>query len=316
MFSWRESGGQLNSCLLQEIIQSIMSMNIEKFKVPTQAPVSLREYDPAFIDAFKDSKAAKKQLKKDIQLMSGLQYRLYAENRRALLLIFQAMDAAGKDGAIKHVLSGINPQGCDVHSFKHPSSEELDHSYLWRHYTKLPERGRIGIFNRSHYENVLITKVHPEYLLAENLPDIHSVEDANTDFWETRYRQINNFERTVSENGTVILKFFLHLSKDEQKRRFLSRIKTPDKNWKFSAADIEERAFWEDYQNAYETAISRTSTDYAPWYIIPANHKWFSRVAIGNIIVETLKDMDIQMPVISEEEKALLKKAKGKLEKE
>ncbi|MCB0561115.1 MAG: polyphosphate kinase 2 family protein [Phaeodactylibacter sp.] len=293
-----------------------MSMNFQKFKAPPQTSVSLKKYDPAFIGAFKDSKAAKKQLKKDIQLMSGLQYRLYAENRRALLLIFQAMDAAGKDGAIKHVLSGINPQGCDVHSFKHPSSEELDHSYLWRHYTKLPERGRIGIFNRSHYENVLITKVHPEYLLAENLPDIHSVEDANTDFWETRYRQINNFERTVSENGTVILKFFLHLSKDEQKRRFLSRIKTPDKNWKFSAADIEERAFWEDYQNAYETAISRTSTDYAPWYIIPANHKWFSRVAIGNIIVETLKDMDIQMPVISEEEKALLKKAKGKLEKE
>ena len=293
-----------------------MSMNFQKFKAPPRTPVSLREYDPAFIDAFKDSKAAKKQLKKDIKLMSGLQYRLYAENRRALLLIFQAMDAAGKDGAIKHVLSGINPQGCEVHSFKHPSSEELDHSYLWRHYTKLPDRGRIGIFNRSHYENVLITKVHPEYLLAENLPDIHSVEDANTDFWETRYRQINNFERTVSENGTVILKFFLHLSKDEQKRRFLSRIKNPDKNWKFSAADIEERAFWEDYQNAYETAISRTSTDYAPWYIIPANHKWFSRVAIGNIIVETLKDMDIQMPVISEEEKALLKKAKGKLEKE
>ena len=293
-----------------------MSMNFQKFKAPPRTPVSLREYDPAFIDAFKDSKAAKKQLKKDIKLMSGLQYRLYAENRRALLLIFQAMDAAGKDGAIKHVLSGINPQGCEVHSFKHPSSEELDHSYLWRHYTKLPDRGRIGIFNRSHYENVLITKVHPEYLLAENLPDIHSVEDVDTDFWETRYRQINNFERTVSENGTVILKFFLHLSKKEQKRRFLSRIKTPDKNWKFSAADIEERAFWEDYQNAYETAISRTSTDYAPWYIIPANHKWFSRVAIGNIIVETLKNMDIKMPVISEEEKALLQKAKGKLEKE
>ena len=293
-----------------------MSMNFQKFKAPPRTPVSLREYDPAFIDAFKDSKAAKKQLKKDIKLMSGLQYRLYAENRRALLLIFQAMDAAGKDGAIKHVLSGINPQGCEVHSFKHPSSEELDHSYLWRHYTKLPDRGRIGIFNRSHYENVLITKVHPEYLLAENLPDIHSVEDVDTDFWETRYRQINNFERTVSENGTVILKFFLHLSKKEQKRRFLSRIKTPDKNWKFSAADIEERAFWEDYQNAYETAISRTSTDYAPWYIIPANHKWFSRVAIGNIIVETLKNMDIKIPVISEEVKALLQKAKGKLEKE
>ena len=293
-----------------------MSMNFQKFKAPPRTPVSLREYDPAFIDAFKDSKAAKKQLKKDIKLMSGLQYRLYAENRRALLLIFQAMDAAGKDGAIKHVLSGINPQGCDVHSFKHPSSNELENDYLWRHYAKLPDRGRIGIFNRSHYENVLITKVHPEYLLAENLPDIHSVEDVDTDFWETRYRQINNFERTVSENGTVILKFFLHLSKKEQKRRFLSRIKTPDKNWKFSAADIEERAFWEDYQNAYETAISRTSTDYAPWYIIPANHKWFSRVAIGNIIVETLKNMDIKMPVISEEEKALLQKAKGKLEKE
>ena len=293
-----------------------MSMNFQKFKAPPRTPVSLREYDPAFIDAFKDSKAAKKQLKKDIKLMSGLQYRLYAENRRALLLIFQAMDAAGKDGAIKHVLSGINPQGCEVHSFKHPSSEELDHSYLWRHYTKLPDRGRIGIFNRSHYENVLITKVHPELILSENLPGITAVKDITPAFWNRRYRQINQFERTVSENGTVILKFFLHLSKEEQRSRFLERIDNPEKNWKFSYADIRERHYWDDYQQAYEQAINRTSTTYAPWYIIPADHKLFTHVLIGNIIAYTLEKMNIQMPLPTDEELELLQKGKEALNAE
>lgn len=293
-----------------------MSLNISKLKVPALSDILLKDYDPAFKDGFKNKKAAKAQLALDIKTMSELQYQLYAENRQSMLIIFQAMDAAGKDGAIKHVLSGVNPQGCEVHSFKQPSAEELEHDYLWRHYVKLPDRGRIGIFNRSHYENVLITKVHPEFLLSENLPGIHSMSDVTDKFWETRYRQINQFEKTISENGTTIIKFFLHLSKSEQKKRFLERIDNPDKNWKFSSADIEERAYWENYQNAYETAINKTSTAYAPWYIIPADHKWFSRVAIGNIIVQTLKNMNIQMPVISNEEKTFLQKAKAELEKE
>ncbi|MCB0585249.1 MAG: polyphosphate kinase 2 family protein [Phaeodactylibacter sp.] len=293
-----------------------MSIDTQKFRVAAKKVISLKDYDPGSRDGFKNKKSAKAQLREDIGLMSELQYRLYAENRQALLIIFQAMDAAGKDSAIRHVLSGINPQGCEVHSFKHPSTLELEHDYLWRHYSRLPDRGRIGIFNRSHYENVLITKVHPEFLLAENLPGIHSVKDVGEKFWKARYRQINNFERTISENGTTIIKFFLHLSKKEQKKRFLERIEKPEKNWKFSAADIEERAYWDDYQKAYETAISKTSTEFAPWYVIPADHKWFSRMAIGNIIVETLKRMNIKMPVVSEKEKILLQQAKERLEKE
>ena len=293
-----------------------MKINIKHLKVPAGKKISLKDYDPAFTDGYKEKKAAKLQLKKDIKLMSDLQYSLYAENKRALLIIFQAMDAAGKDGAIKHVLSGINPQGCDVHNFKQPSKNELEHDYLWRHYIKLPDRGRIGIFNRSHYENVLITKVHPEFLLGENLPGIDSVENVNKRFWDARYKQINSFEKTISENGTTVIKFFLHLSKDEQKQRFLERIENREKNWKFSSADVKERSYWEDYQKAYEAAISNTSTSYAPWYIIPADNKWFSRIAIGSVIIETLKRMKIKMPVISDEEKALLQQAKESLEKE
>jgi len=292
-----------------------MKADIKKFKVSSGKTFSIKSHDPAFKDGYKNKKDAKSRVREDIKLMSKLQYRLYAENRRSLLIIFQAMDAAGKDSAIKHVLSGINPQGCEVYSFKKPSLNELAHGYLWRHYVKLPQRGRIGIFNRSHYENVLVTKVHPQFLLAENLPDIHSLKDVNEKFWKTRYRQINNFEKTISENGITIIKFFLHLSREEQKRRFLIRIKDPEKNWKFSSADIEERSWWNDYQKAYEMAIRHTATSYAPWYVIPADNKWFSRMVIGAIIVETLKKMNIQMPLISEKEKALLQQAKDKLEK-
>lgn len=293
-----------------------MSLNISKLKVSAQAPMVLNDLDPAFKDGFNNKKEAKKQLDQDIELLSELQYQLYAENRRALLIVFQAMDAAGKDGAIKHVFSGVNPQGCEVHSFKHPSAEELEHDYLWRHYIKLPDRGRIGIFNRSHYENVLITKVHPEFILSENLPEIRTVKEITPSFWKKRYQQINNFEKTIVENGTTILKFFLHLSKAEQKNRFLQRIEKPGKNWKFSATDIEERAFWDDYQNAYEMAINQTSSTYAPWYIIPADHKWFSRVAIGHIIVKTLMSMNIQKPTISKKEKEMLIKAQQHLKDE
>jgi len=288
----------------------------EQFKVPAEKPISLNDYDPGFIGEFKNQKAAKKQLKNDIHSMADLQYQLYAENKQALLIIFQAMDAAGKDSAIKHVFSGVNPQGCEVHSFKQPSANELKHDYLWRHYKTLPERGKIGIFNRSHYENVLVTRVHPEFLLAENLPEVDSVEDVNEAFWEERYRQINDFERTISNNGITIIKFFLHVSKNEQKKRFLARIENREKNWKFSSSDIRERMFWERYQDAYEKAISKTSTKWAPWYIIPADKKWFSRVAIGNIIMNTMIKMNIQMPAISKDEADALKTAKEKLIKE
>lgn len=291
-------------------------MITNQFKVPATQSISLTSYDPKFRGEFKNQKAAKKQLKDDIKQMSDLQYQLYAENKQALLIIFQAMDAAGKDSAIKHLFSGVNPQGCEVHSFKQPSANELKHDYLWRHYKTLPERGKIGIFNRSHYENVLVTRVHPEFLLTENLPQIQSVKDITDNFWKERYQQINAFEKTITNNGITVIKFFLHISKEEQKKRFLARIDNREKNWKFSSADIRERMFWDKYQDAYEKAISKTSTDWAPWYIIPADKKWFSRVAIGNIIVETMKKMNIRLPEISEDEAKALETAKKKLAKE
>ncbi|MCB9082586.1 MAG: polyphosphate kinase 2 family protein [Lewinellaceae bacterium] len=288
-------------------------MKATHHKIEPGKPIVLSAFDPAHTGKYTDKKAAAKQLKKDIAKMAALQYKLYAENRRAILIIFQAMDSAGKDSAIQHILTGINPQGCEVHSFKHPSAEELDHDYLWRHYVHLPDRGRIGIFNRSHYENVLITKVHPELLMAENLPEIHTPADIPADFWEKRYRQINAFEKTIAENGTVILKFFLHLSKGEQKKRFLDRINQADKHWKFAYSDIRERGFWDDYQQAYEDAINQTSTAHAPWYIIPADHKWYTRVAIGNIIVATMQAMNIRMPAMTPEETQLLEKGREAL---
>ena len=284
-----------------------------KFKIDQQQKVSLKDYEPNFCDGFESKKEANVQLKEDIELMSKLQYQLYAENKRSLLIIFQAMDAAGKDGAIKHVFSGVNPQGCSVYSFKQPSTNELNHDFLWRHYNKVPERGKIGIFNRSHYENVLISQVHPEIVLNENIPGIDSTDDISKEFWQNRYQQIINFEQTLFENGTTVIKFFLHLSKKEQKKRFLERIDNPEKNWKFSSADIHERNYWEDYQKAYEKAIGHTATKHTPWYIIPADNKWFSRVAIGNIIVETLMKMKIAMPEIEEKEKLALVQAKQKL---
>ncbi len=282
-------------------------------KAPVGKKINLSKYDPGFIDHYRSKKHAERQLVEDVQRLADLQTSLYAENRRGLLIIFQAMDGAGKDSAIKHVMSGVNPQGCEVTSFKHPSEQELGHDYLWRHTIALPDRGRIAIFNRSHYENVLISKVHPELLEAERLPGIYSPKDLPKNFWDERYRQINEFERTIIENGTTILKFFLHLSKDEQRKRFLERIEKPSKNWKFSYGDITERDHWEEYQKAYEDAISNTSTHRAPWYIIPADHKWFTQAAIGNIIVRTLEEMDIKMPRLSDEERSMLAKAKKEL---
>ena len=244
---------------------------------------------------------AKEQLAKNIEKLSELQSMLYAQDRYSILIIFQAMDAAGKDGTIKHVMSGINPQGCQVYSFKQPSAEELDHDYLWRINRSLPERGRIGIFNRSHYEDVLIAKVHPEIILSNKLPSVETINDIDPDFWKRRYRQINDFERYLTENGTIVLKFFLNVSKAEQKNRFMERLDDASKNWKFSSADIKERQFWEDYMNAYADVLTETSTELAPWYIIPADNKWFMRYAVGRIICDRMQQLDLHYPKLSKE---------------
>lgn len=259
------------------------------------------DFNPSSTDNL-SKQEAKEQLIKDIEKLSELQSMLYAQDRYSILIIFQAMDAAGKDGTIKHVMSGINPQGCQVYSFKQPSAEELDHDYLWRINRCLPERGRIGIFNRSHYEDVLIARVHPEIILSNKLPGIHSVKDITRDLWKSRYRQINDFERYLTENGTVILKFFLNVSKDEQKKRFMGRLEDKSKNWKFSAADIKERRFWDEYMKAYSDVLTETSTEAAPWYVIPADNKWFMRYAVGRIICERMKELDLHYPKLSEED--------------
>lgn len=258
------------------------------------------DFNPSFTaDMFKQD--AKEQLVQNIEKLSELQSMLYAQDRYSVLVIFQAMDAAGKDGTIKHVMSGINPQGCQVYSFKQPSAEELDHDYLWRINRSLPERGRIGIFNRSQYEDVLIAKVHPEILLSSKLPGILKTEDIDNGFWKRRYRQINDFERYLTENGTVIIKFFLNVSKAEQKKRFMERLNDESKNWKFSSADVKERQYWDDYMKAYSDVLTETSTEIAPWYVIPADNKWFMRYAVGQIICERMEKLDLHYPQLSKE---------------
>lgn len=261
---------------------------------------SVADFDTSFTDDL-TKQAAKAELVKNVEKLAELQDMLYAQDRYAILIIFQAMDAAGKDGTIKHVMSGINPQGCQVYSFKQPSAEELDHDYLWRINRSLPERGRIGIFNRSQYEDVLIAKVHPQIVLSGKLPGIETLADIDAAFWKRRYRQINDFERYLSENGTVILKFFLNVSKEEQRKRFLERLNDPAKNWKFSSSDIDERQYWDDYMNAYSDVLTETSTEQAPWYVIPADNKWFMRYAVGKIICERMKQLDLHYPRLSPE---------------
>jgi PPK2 family polyphosphate:nucleotide phosphotransferase len=288
---------------------------ISKFRISDGKDFSLKNFDAGYADGFEKSDA-KAVLDDLIEQTFDLQTELYAANKYALLIIFQAMDAAGKDSAIAHTLSGINPQGCQVYSFKQPSTEDYDHDFLWRHYKALPERGRIGIHNRSHYENVLISKVHPELLLNERLPGIDSVKDADHRFWAKRYESIRSFEDHLTTNGTVIIKFFLNVSKDEQKERFLERIDDPKKNWKFSSADIEERQRWDDYMHAYEKAIKETATKDCPWYIVPADKKWFTRIAISTIILETLKDLKLKYPTLPKEEKQKLEESKKRLERE
>lgn len=243
-----------------------------------------------------------------------LQERLYSDGSQSLLVVLQAMDAAGKDSMIEHVFGGVNPQGCNVTSFKTPSSREYSHDFLWRHYLALPQKGMIGIFNRSHYESVLVCKVHPEYNLSEKT--WKSVKDFDEKFWENRYESIRNFEKHLAQNGTTIIKIFLNVSKDEQKKRLLDRINEQEKNWKFSSADLPERALFDKYMECYETAINETAKDYAPWYVLPADNKWFARVAAIQIIIDVLEKMNLKYPELSEEDKAGLEEAKKQLEGE
>ncbi|UHO39145.1 polyphosphate kinase 2 family protein [Chryseobacterium capnotolerans] len=243
-----------------------------------------------------------------------LQEKLYADGSQSLLVVLQAMDAAGKDSMIEHVFGGVNPQGCNVTSFKTPSSKEYSHDFLWRHYLALPQKGMIGIFNRSHYESVLVCKVHPEYNLSEKTWS--SVKDFDNKFWENRYESIRNFEKHLAQNGTTIIKIFLHVSKDEQKKRLLDRINEQEKNWKFSAGDLPERALFDQYMEAYETAINETSKDHAPWYVLPADNKWFARMAAIQIIIDTLEKMNLKYPQLSEKDKLELQEAKKQLESE
>jgi PPK2 family polyphosphate:nucleotide phosphotransferase len=279
------------------------------FRVTKGQDFRLKDYDPADTGGMKDREKAQKTLQNGVQLLSHFQEKLYAQDRWALLMIFQAVDAAGKDGAIKHVMSGINPQGCDVTSFKMPSHEELDHDYLWRAHKAVPQRGKIEIFNRSYYEEVLVVRVHPELLEAQQLPQ----ELMGKEIWEQRYADINNFETYLARNGVVVLKFFLHLSKGEQKKRFLERLEMPEKNWKFSMADVRERGFWKDYQRAYEEMIQNTATKHAPWYVIPADNKWFTRLAVSAATIEALHKLDLQFPEVDKNKKQELAKVREAL---
>jgi PPK2 family polyphosphate:nucleotide phosphotransferase len=280
--------------------------------VPPGKKIRLKNFDPAHTGKFHNKDEAREKLEADIVRLAEYQNVLYAQNSQALLIIFQALDAAGKDSTIKHVMSGVNPMGTQVFSFKQPSEEELDHDYLWRCHKAIPERGRIGIFNRSYYEEVLVVRVHPEYLRVEKLPP----GTAKKDIWNQRFKEINDFEHFLVRNGVAVLKFFLNVSREEQRRRFLARLDTPEKNWKFSVTDVKERAHWDEYQKAFEAVFNHTSTEWAPWYIIPADHKWFTRAAVSDIIISKLKTMDLKYPTLSKEHLKELQVARELLESE
>ena len=281
------------------------------FRISDGDDFRLDQVDPAdtlHLDK-SDKKASQAVLAEGVQLLAELQDKLYAQDRWAVLLIFQAMDAAGKDGTIKHVMSGVNPQGCQVSSFKAPSSVDLDHDYLWRANQCLPERGRIGIFNRSYYEETLVVRVHPEMLARQTLPP----KLMGDDIWTHRFCDIRHYEEYLARNGVVVRKFFLHLSKQEQKRRFLARLDNPDKNWKFSASDIQERAYWDDYMAAYEAMIRHTASDVAPWYVVPADNKWFTRLVVAAAVIDTLDSLDLAYPQVSDQARAALAAAHQQL---
>ncbi len=300
----------------EEVRQEIFNM----CRIDKSETFRLNNYDPGWAGtkAMRSlgqatlKRRAKKLMKNNLGRLSDAQELLYASDNYSLLLIFQAMDAAGKDGTIKHVMSGINPQGCQVFSFKKPSDEELDHHFLWRYTKRMPERGRIGIFNRSYYEEVLVVKVHPEILDRQKLPGTIGGKA----FWEARYEDINNLEKHLVRNGTVVLKFFLNLSKEEQRKRFLDRLKDPAKHWKFSEADLAERGYWDQYMEAFETAINATSTEWAPWYVIPADTKWVMRALVSEIVTYTIQSLDLKYPVVDAEKHQRLEEARQHLEKE
>jgi len=297
-------------------------MSTKNFKVPFGQKISLNDYDTVWLPKWankteKNSKKTVKQealaiLEKNRKTLIEQQALLWATDSYALLIILQGMDAAGKDSTIRHVMSGVNPQGCQVTGFKTPSEEELDHDFLWRHYKALPERGRIGIFNRSYYEDVLIVKVRPSVFAKQKIPQ----KDEGESFWPHRYEDINLFERHLVRNGTVVLKFFLHISKDEQKKRFLKRLEDPQKNWKFSLTDLAEREKWSSYLEAYEEMLNNTSTEWAPWYVIPADRKWVMQASISEIIVSEIQALKLKYPGLSPEQKTALSKAKVQLENE
>ena len=280
-----------------------------RYRVDRPKKFRLKKTDPSDTWKLKSKDKAEEHLARGVERLSELQDKLYAQDRWGVLLIFQAMDAAGKDGTIKHVMSGVNPQGCEVFSFKSPSAEELDHDFLWRTSKCLPERGRIGIFNRSYYEEVLAVRVHPEFLRKQKLPP----ERVSKRIWQERFDDINALERYLSRNGIIVLKFFLNVSRDEQKKRFLSRLEEADKNWKFSVADAQERGHWKDYMGAYEDLIRATSTEWAPWYVVPANNKWFTRLVVAEAIIDAMDRLDLAYPTVDDEKKKELKKVKEML---
>lgn len=286
-------------------------MDIRKYKVTGSGGFELSGFDPGDTGKFESAKGAKKATAKNTEEIAKYQAKLYAEGKTALLIIFQAMDAAGKDSAVKHVMSGINPQGVDVYSFKQPSAKELAHDYLWRAVRALPERGKIGIFNRSYYEDVLVVKVHKLYE-KQNMPEYCKTDEIIAN----RYRQIRDFEKYLWENGTVVLKFYLNLSKETQRKRFLERIDKKDKNWKFSEADLQERNFWDDYQGAYQAAIAATATENNPWYVVPADNKWYTQAVVSEALLQAMKKIGPEYPVISPHQEGILAECKRKLAEE
>jgi PPK2 family polyphosphate:nucleotide phosphotransferase len=285
---------------------------VKNYRVDQSKHFRLKDFDPGDTGKIQSKEQATAALQQGIDQLRDLQDKLYAQDRWAILLIFQGMDAAGKDSVIKHVMSGVNPQGCQVYSFKAPSGEELNHDYLWRSAQRLPERRRIGIFNRSYYEEVLVVRVHPALLMNEKLPS--SLVGKN--IWKERFEDICGFERYLSRNGIVIRKFFLHLSKEEQRQRFLERLEEPEKNWKFSASDIHEREHWDEYMNAYEDMIRNTATPIAPWYVVPADHKWFTRLVVAAAITDTLEDLDLNYPKVDPQRRKELDETRKLLELE
>ncbi len=291
-------------------MKKISAKLVKPYRVDHGKHFRLKDYDPGHTAGVKDKQEAEELLERGVRELAELQDKLYAQDSWALLLIFQAMDAAGKDGVIKHVMSGVNPQGCQVYSFKAPSTEELDHDYMWRTMVRMPERGRIGIFNRSYYEEVLVVRVHKELLQAQRIPPAL----VSKDIWKERFEDICSFERYLTRNGIVVRKFFLNVSRKEQKRRFLARLDEPEKNWKFSAADVRERGFWDDYMDAYEDLIQNTATPHAPWHIIPADNKWFTRIAVAEAIIDTLKDLNLSYPKVDSTKAKELEAARGLLE--